>query len=268
MSIRITTRTDRIDYAAFTRLNAACFPREPVSPQEFQSFLAADFWVVLEHQQPIGFAVMSHHENQAHIRRIGIHPGYRRRGLGERLMRAMLEKAASLDATWIDLAVQQDNPAAIQLYRKFGFEIVGKSVQFSVPISQHRAEEYAILPIDAYQNTAAYAPHEESILEWAAAHDPPHRWVLVFFKGGAPIGFTRFNPDFPGCSPFELFEGAPGVEIQALISLLNPHAFPGKTTLKITTSNQAAITLFEATGARQNYSLFEMGKSLPPATLT
>lgn len=257
MTFCISSNANNLDFEAFSRLNEACFPHEPISTHDFQAFIKASFWTVTRQGEPVGYAVMSHHGNRAHIRRIGIHPAYRRQGLGHQLMQSILDQAAGLGAAWIDLSVQQDNPAAIHLYRKYGFQFTGESVQFSLSIPSPPATNYAAIPVNEFRG------HAEAIQAWSDSHAPPNYWVLVFMQGNVTLGFTRFSPDFPGCSPFEIFEDTPLVDIQALVSTLGPYTLPGKTTVKITTGNPTAIGLFKTGGIRQNYSLYGMGKTLP-----
>jgi putative acetyltransferase len=59
---------------------------------------------------------------------IGVDPRYHGKGVGSRLMRAMIDLCDNWAAIErIELTVFTDNPAAIALYRKFGFEIEGTS---------------------------------------------------------------------------------------------------------------------------------------------
>ncbi len=255
MTFHIEQNPNLLDFDLFSRLNDACFPHEPVSLHEFQTYFSGSFWVVYDHQEPISFAVMSHGKDRAHIRRIGVHPHYRRKGLGKSLMDAILRKANDMGTPRIDLLVQQDNVAAIQLYRKYGFQITGESIQFSASITPLEAKNYVAVPIDSYRG------QEYAVQNWAGSHAPPHQWVLIFLRGESPVGFTRFSPGFPGCSPFELFQGAPLVKIQALVSTLGPYALPNKTTIKITTSNPTAISLFKSSDTLENYSLYQMVKT-------
>ena len=53
---------------------------------------------------------------------MGVHPDYRRRGLGERLLSSCIEKAWSKGITRIELEARADNFPAIALYEKLGFE--------------------------------------------------------------------------------------------------------------------------------------------------
>ncbi|MBN1356879.1 GNAT family N-acetyltransferase [bacterium] len=48
-------------------------------------------------------------------------PGHRGHGIGKILLRRFLEFAASRRCARIDLLTDHDNPAAVQLYRHFGF---------------------------------------------------------------------------------------------------------------------------------------------------
>lgn len=53
---------------------------------------------------------------------MGIHPNYRRQGLGRRLLEACIEKAWRKSLTRIELEARADNHAAIALYEKLGFK--------------------------------------------------------------------------------------------------------------------------------------------------
>ena len=55
---------------------------------------------------------------------IGVDPRYHGKGVGSRLMQAMIDLCDNWAAIErIELTVFTDNPAAMALYRKFGFEI-------------------------------------------------------------------------------------------------------------------------------------------------
>jgi ribosomal protein S18 acetylase RimI-like enzyme len=57
---------------------------------------------------------------------MGVHPDYRGRSLGTRLLSACLTKAAAQGMTRIELEVRADNDVAIGLYRKLGFTEEGR----------------------------------------------------------------------------------------------------------------------------------------------
>jgi putative acetyltransferase len=52
---------------------------------------------------------------------MGVHPDYRRQGLGEALLRACITKANAKGITRIELEARADNLPAIRLYEKLGF---------------------------------------------------------------------------------------------------------------------------------------------------
>ena len=69
-----------------------------------------------------GFWLMA---GEAHISTIAVRPEWRRRGIGELLLVAMLELAVELGGDLATLEVRVSNVAAQSLYRKYGFAKVG-----------------------------------------------------------------------------------------------------------------------------------------------
>ena len=57
---------------------------------------------------------------------MGVLPGYRRHGIGRRLLLAAIDKAWSKGMTRVDLETRADNDAAIALYEKVGFKREGR----------------------------------------------------------------------------------------------------------------------------------------------
>ena len=54
---------------------------------------------------------------------MGVHPDYRRQGLGRRLLAACIEKAWAKGLMRIELEARADNHAAIALYERLGFRV-------------------------------------------------------------------------------------------------------------------------------------------------
>ena len=69
-----------------------------------------------------GFWLMA---GEAHISTIAVRPELRRRGIGELLLVAMIDRATDLGAKVATLEVRVSNTAAQSLYRKYGFRQVG-----------------------------------------------------------------------------------------------------------------------------------------------
>ena len=260
MDIQVEFGADRVDYDEFTVLNDVCFPGEPVSEREFGEFTAADFWHVGVSDALVGYAVLTTNEATAHIRRIGIHPDFRSRRLATRLMEAMIAKSRELRLKSIDLLVQQDNPAAIGLYRMHGFSITGESVQFAIQLFPSTNQGFSVSPIDSYLEGRNEPRLPQHVPSWVSRHNPPHSYVILFLRRDQPVGFARFSPEFPGCSHFEMFE--PVDDILPLVSQLAGYALPDKTCIRITTADETAISLFRCASVTENYSLYEMTKTL------
>ncbi len=63
--------------------------------------------------------------DEAHVTTFAVHPGYRRRGIGERLLLALLDLAIDRQAREATLEVRLSNLPARRLYEKYGFRPVG-----------------------------------------------------------------------------------------------------------------------------------------------
>ena len=68
--------------------------------------------------------------DEGQITNVATHPEYRRMGLGERVMQALLEYAESEGLCLISLEVRESNSAAIALYEKLGFVRAGVRKNF------------------------------------------------------------------------------------------------------------------------------------------
>lgn len=79
----------------------------------------------LEPRELIGYIGFWYIVDEAHISTLAVHPTYRRRGVGEHLLRYSLKEAAELGAELMTLEVRVSNLAAINLYEKYGFTAFG-----------------------------------------------------------------------------------------------------------------------------------------------
>lgn len=67
---------------------------------------------------------------ELHINNIGVHESARRRGVGNALMNAAFDAGRRQGALTAILEVRAGNVAAQSLYRRFGFEVVGRRRQY------------------------------------------------------------------------------------------------------------------------------------------
>lgn len=110
--------------------------------------------------------------DEAHIATIAVHSDFRRMGLGRRLLALALLDAAERGALQALLEVRRGNLGAQQLYRQFGFEVVGMRPRYYVD-NQEDALLMTLAAIDStlLRSLAADRPGEPPS---SAPYDPFH----------------------------------------------------------------------------------------------
>jgi ribosomal-protein-alanine N-acetyltransferase len=73
----------------------------------------------------IGYIIYWHIREDVQVNNIAVHPDLRGKGIGEALMRHVIAKVSKDGATFMTLEVRPSNAAAVTLYKKLGFEILG-----------------------------------------------------------------------------------------------------------------------------------------------
>ena len=73
-----------------------------------------------------GFILSRLAADEAEILTLAVAPSYRRLGLGRSLLQRNMQRAKSAGAAAMFLEVDKDNAAAIALYNRFGFKVVGE----------------------------------------------------------------------------------------------------------------------------------------------
>lgn len=67
------------------------------------------------------------------IGNVAVHPQWRRRGIGEALMRAAIQEASIHGARWVGLEVRAGNEAARRLYERLGFREISRTLHMLRP---------------------------------------------------------------------------------------------------------------------------------------
>jgi [ribosomal protein S18]-alanine N-acetyltransferase len=119
-------------------LDKLCFePGIAYSQRELRRFLAlaSAACVVAEIGGTLcGFALAySQPRDLAHVVTLDVHPAFRRRGLGRRLIESVLQRAAAAGATRSALEVDVRNAGAIAFYRVLGFHESGRLPSYYGP---------------------------------------------------------------------------------------------------------------------------------------
>lgn len=78
----------------------------------------------------VGFAGVWLMVDEAHITTFGVHPDWRRRGVGRRLLLGLAELALELGAARMTLEVRVGNEVAQALYHSFGFAVAGRRPRY------------------------------------------------------------------------------------------------------------------------------------------
>lgn len=82
--------------------------------------------VALADDERAGYAEIRMIAGEAQIYNIAIAPEFRREGIGEALLRHLIEKADDDGCKLVTLEVRGSNEAAMELYKKLGFREVGR----------------------------------------------------------------------------------------------------------------------------------------------
>ena len=73
----------------------------------------------------VGYIVFWLIRDDVQVNNIAVHPACRGLGLGEAMMRFAIAKVRAAGAEFMTLEVRQSNTAALELYKKLGFELLG-----------------------------------------------------------------------------------------------------------------------------------------------
>ncbi|MPM73692.1 Ribosomal-protein-alanine acetyltransferase [bioreactor metagenome] len=85
----------------------------------------AYYLVLVNEGRIIGYGGMWVILDEAHITNVAVLPDYRRQGMGQRLLSAMIDQAKAKGAYSMTLEVRVSNIAAKKLYESFGFKESG-----------------------------------------------------------------------------------------------------------------------------------------------
>lgn len=101
----------------------------------------AYFIVAEENGVFLGYAGMHTPCGDCYVDNIAVEPSARRRGVGEALVRGLIEHARAIGGAFISLEVRPSNTAARRLYEKLGFSLAGRRKNFYM----HPTEDGLIL---------------------------------------------------------------------------------------------------------------------------
>lgn len=95
--------------------------------------------------------------DEVHISTLAVHPDFRHRGIGDDLLRGALRLGHSMGGIFVTLEVRMSNQAALHLYEKNGFEIVGRRKNYY----QDNREDAWLMKLDPLEPVRAVAGGSE-----------------------------------------------------------------------------------------------------------
>ncbi|TET98719.1 MAG: ribosomal-protein-alanine N-acetyltransferase [Anaerolineales bacterium] len=82
-------------------------------------------------EQPVvGYVGLWFIVDEVHISTLAVHPDFRGRGIGRRLLEEALDGALRLGADLVTLEVRASNQRPIDLYKKFGFQVKARKPRY------------------------------------------------------------------------------------------------------------------------------------------
>lgn len=90
----------------------------------------SEYFVVCENEIICGFAGLWFNIDEAHIMNIAVKKDFRKKGIGSELLKFLIDEAKNKEKICITLEVRDDNIPAIELYKKFDFDILGKRKKY------------------------------------------------------------------------------------------------------------------------------------------
>ena len=113
---------------AVAELEKICFS-DPWSENSVASELKNKLalWVVAEEDGSVaGYIGSQTCGDESDVMNVAVHPDFRRRGIGEALVNALVEELKSIESRCLTLEVRASNVPAITLYEKLGFAEIGR----------------------------------------------------------------------------------------------------------------------------------------------
>lgn len=120
------------DAACLLEIESSCF-RNPWRLEHFTSAISSptmDIYICRRNGAAAGYIVLSRIRKIMVIANLAVAPGHRRNGVGAMLLEFGLQYGRRNQCAYSALDVRQSNAAAINLYQKAGFSIIGNNREY------------------------------------------------------------------------------------------------------------------------------------------
>ena len=124
----ILTQMKREHVAQIAQLEKLCFS-DPWSERSIASELdnKLAFWLVATEGETVaGYIGSQTVMDETDMMNVAVHPDFRRQGIAEALVKALVENLKKMGSHCLTLEVRASNAPAIALYEKLGFHEIGR----------------------------------------------------------------------------------------------------------------------------------------------
>lgn len=145
--IRKMTAEDVPVVAQLDRMSFSLPWPEPSFQYEVTENRVARCFVAEAEQRIVGMIVSWLIVDEMHIATIAVHPDFRRRGIGARILTEALQDARAAGARRAFLEVRAGNEAAQAMYRNFGFAVMGRRLRYY----KDNGEDAIVMSLDSLE---------------------------------------------------------------------------------------------------------------------
>ncbi len=118
------------DAELIAQIERHCFATPWTAEQVKSSDDSTVFFLAKEKEKVIGYGGMYTVLDEGYVTNIGVLPEFRRQGIGAKIVDKLIDYSKEKALAFLSLEVRVSNIAAIELYKRFGFEEVGKRKNF------------------------------------------------------------------------------------------------------------------------------------------
>lgn len=255
------------DRSLFQELDLLVFPGNPAIITGFDELLEGKegyFIFNALDSPPAGYVLMRKTgETTGHLYRIGVRPNYQGRGFGSKLMALAIDRFGEMGINTITLYVEQQNEAAVHLYRKHGFKKAGTAWQFIAPWKTIGESK------PGYECNQVLLEHVDKLVKLfnlekitlTSFVEQPTQFPLMLQReeNGEIVGFCRFTPAFPGCFPFILTDAR---LFDTLARGVQKYSLPDYDYCRFTfDDNDELAALMAGRGYKMHHALYKMIKT-------
>lgn len=118
------------DAELIAEIERKCFATPWTEEQIKSSDDSTVFFLARVDEKVVGYGGMYTVLDEGYVTNIGVLPEFRRRGIGAKIVNELIDFSKERSLSFLSLEVRVSNIAAINLYKSFGFEEVGKRKNF------------------------------------------------------------------------------------------------------------------------------------------